>query len=325
MSVCRYEILLVVLLLFGCQSPESTRPDLDLTTASDQPELVGEGILSTDLNERDLTISPDGSELFFTLNNVNNSVRAIVGVTRAGDSWSSPVVASFSGRYKDIEPFFAPDGQRLYFASTRPVQGAEEKADYDLWFVERTDTGWGEAQHLPSPVNTERDEFYPAVSSNGNLYFTTTDDSGNEDIYVSTWDGAGYAQPAALDSAINTPTYEFNAYISPDENVLVFSSYGREDGFGGGDLYVSHKDENGNWQPASNLGSEINGPSLDYCPFIDWDNGILYFSSNRRQASVNNDVARTYEQIAEDSRGAMNGLGDLYKVRIPEILRPSSM
>ena len=315
---CRlFGMWLIATSLFGCQSPQERQPGLELMAAGDHPELLGEGIISTDLNERDLTIAPDGSELYFTLNNINNTVRAIVLMQRDGDEWAAPEVASFSGRYKDIEPYFSPDGQRLYFASTRPVGGTEEKEDYDLWYVERTDTGWSEAQHLPSPVNTEKDEFYPAVAANGNLYFTTTDDSGNEDIFVSTWDGTSYSLPAAIDSAINSPTYEFNAYISPDERVLVFSSYGREDGLGGGDLYVSHKDENGDWLPAVNLGENINGPSLDFCPFVDWENDMLYFSSNRVAQIEDGQSDWSYDLVARHSRGPLNGLGNLYRVKLP--------
>lgn len=317
LSNIRFGILLLVLVLLGCESPDTTSPSVDFMTASDQPELFGEGIISTDLNERDLTIAPDGSELYFTVNNINNSVRAIIGMKRDGQEWTAPEVAPFSGRYKDIEPYFSPDGNRLYFASTRPVDGTDEKTDYDLWYVERAGDSWGQARHLPVSVNPGGDEFYPAVAANGNLYFTATDSLGNENIFLSVWEGNNYARPVALGSAVNTTTYEFNAYISPDERVLIFSSYGRDDGYGGGDLYVSHKDDNGDWQPALNLGDSINSPFLDYCPFVDWENGILYFSSNRKDDTAG-DTTWNYGQIAGQSRSTLNGLGNLFKVRLPE-------
>ncbi len=305
---------LLCLLLSGCQPPPPS-PTIDFDTATSTPSLFAEALVSTDLNERDLAISPHGDELFFTVNNLDNSVRAIARIVKEDGQWSLPKIASFSGDFKDIEPYFSPDGKRLYYASTRPLSGDETKTDYDLWFVEREGDSWGDPQHIPAPVNTDGNEFYPAVANSGNLYFTTTDSLRNENIFLSEWRDGQYSQPVALDSAINTPTYEFNAYVSPDENVILFSSYGREDGFGGGDLYYSIKGENGQWQAAVNLGETINSPFLDYCPFVDWNHNTLYFSSNRPGAA--RDTSWTYQAIGASSRSTLNGLGNIYHVQLP--------
>ncbi len=64
--------------------------------------------------------------------------------------------------------------------------------------------------------------------------------------------------------------------LTKDGNTLFFSS-NREGGFGGFDLYVSHK-ENGHWSMPINLGNEINTTGNEITPFID---GLdLYFSSD---------------------------------------------
>ena len=310
-----------VLSIVACTSTpleEDQTVTILLETDTTQAVLFAEGVISTNLNERDFALSPDGKELFFTLNNLNNSLRALVHCVQQDGRWTSPEVVSFSGTYKDIEPFFSPDGQRLYFASTRPIEGDEEKRDYDLWYSEKTASGWGSPVHLGAPVNTDGNEFYPAVAQNGNLYFTTSDASGNEDIYLSTWDGHAYSAPSPLDSNINTPTYEFNAYISPGEDVLVFSSYGREDGLGGGDLYFSRKDKNGQWLKAQHLGEAINSNSLDYCPFVDWEREIFYFSSNRGAENLG---SSSYQMLEEASLGTLNGLGNLFYLSLPSVLK----
>jgi hypothetical protein len=38
---------------------------------------------------------------------------------------------------------------------------------------------------------------------------------------------------------VNSKGYDFNAFIDPDENYIIFSSYKRPDDLGGGDLYYS--------------------------------------------------------------------------------------
>jgi outer membrane protein OmpA-like peptidoglycan-associated protein len=51
-------------------------------------------------------------------------------------------------------------------------------------------------------------------------------------------------------------------------------------GFGGKDLWVCHRDENGKWQEAVNLGAEINTAADESTPFIHADNQTLFFNSN---------------------------------------------
>jgi hypothetical protein len=108
---------------------------------------------------------------------------------------------------------------------------------------------------------------------------------GLEDIWVSRLIDGIYQPAQVLPETINSSTYEFNAYISADEQLLIFSSYGRDDDRGGGDLYVSNK-LNGQWQPDRNLGSTINSNKLDYCPYYDTQSGRLYWTSAHSDKAV---------------------------------------
>jgi outer membrane protein OmpA-like peptidoglycan-associated protein len=51
-------------------------------------------------------------------------------------------------------------------------------------------------------------------------------------------------------------------------------------GFGGKDIWVCHRDENGKWSEPLNLGAEINTAADESTPFIHADNQTLYFNSN---------------------------------------------
>ncbi|WP_321538323.1 hypothetical protein [Flavobacterium piscinae] len=46
-------------------------------------------------------------------------------------------MVSFTGKYKDLEPFLSTDGLKLYFASNRPLTESGEPKDFDIWYVER--------------------------------------------------------------------------------------------------------------------------------------------------------------------------------------------
>ena len=297
----------------------SKEPEVDLTANPTELELFGEGFISTSLFERDIAIAPDGKEIIYTLGNFNQSLRCLVSVKKTGESWEEARILPFSGRFNDIEPFFSTDGATLYFASNRPMDTDTTRTDYNIWAVNRTAKGWGIPSPIDTLINSKADEFYPSVSANGNLYYTTTreEGKGNEDIFLSRLIDGEYSSPMALDSAINTKAYEFNAYITPEEDLIIFSSFGREDGYGGGDLYYSKKDENGNWKKARNMGGAINSNGLDYCPFLDLTRGNFYFSSDRTKA---NDVGfRTVDELKDSAYGILNGMGNIYRIGLKQL------
>lgn len=101
----------------------------------------------------------------------------------------------------------------------------------DIWMVSRPslDASWGEPIHLGFPVNTDDDEMYPSVSANGNLYFTSNRPGGfgQEDIWMSRYMKGKYQAPEPLSDAINTEHFEYHALVSEDEQLILFSSYGR--------------------------------------------------------------------------------------------------
>lgn len=66
--------------------------------------------------------------------------------------------------------------------------------------------------------------------------------------------------------------------VTPDGYTLYFAS-DMEGGFGGMDIYVTHKDSSGVWTTPENLGDKINTAGNEVFPFIS-SNNVLYFSSN---------------------------------------------
>lgn len=269
------------------------------------------------LNNRDATLSPDGHELYSTLVGPKNLTSVIVVSRRSAEGWSEPSLASFSGAYPDIEPMFTPDGRRLYFASKRPRDGSDTPApDWDIWFVDRTEEGWGEPENAGEVVNTEVDEFYPSVTAGGELYFTAArpDAIGREDIFVARVEQGRFVRVENAGDGVNTDKYEFNAFVTPDERWLFFTSYGRADDLGGGDLYVCERQGSG-WAPARHVAAPVNSDKIDYCPFVAGD--AFYFTSERSPAPspvANLDAFRR----AAASPG--NGLGDVYVVALEAVV-----
>lgn len=305
-----------LLVALTCTSQDQLR----LTSPPETATVFGPGFISTAMNERDFALSPDGNEIYFTISTPRSTFQTIVFCRKTKSGWSKPAVASFAGQYSDLEPAFSADGNTLYFASNRPLTGTTLK-DFDIWKVTRTNNKWGEPENLGTTINTTSDEFYPSVAKNGNLYFTATyaGGPGREDIYMSRFHQNQYQKPIALDSGVNTKFYEFNAFVSPEEDYIIFTSYGRKDDTGSGDLYISLKDAHGSWKPAKHL-SQLNSPQLDYCPFVSADGKSLFFTSERHQLPTSFPTSTNYQTILESKDEPLNGTGNIYWVNFQSLL-----
>jgi len=267
-------------------------------------------------NVRDLAISPDGKEIYFTIETPKKEFSTIAYIKKKGKKWSKPKVASFSGQFKDLEPFFSPDGLKMYFASARPTdKKSDQPKDIDIWVVSRTtiQSKWSKATNIGAPVNTEKDEFYPSVATSGNLYFTRAVANRKEDIFMSKWKDNTYQSPTALSDSVNSKLYEYNAFVTLDESMIIFTSYGRKEEMGGSDMFYSKKKKDGSWTTAKHL-TALNSNKIDYCPFV--KDGYLYFTSERSEVPKSFKRKQTIKDLKRTAKQYTNGMGRIYRVKI---------
>jgi Tol biopolymer transport system component len=236
------------------------------------------GIVSTDSFEFNSLFSPDGKVFYFADGNHD-----IYQTTFDGEQWSSAALAPFAEKeFKECDPAFSPDGNKLYYISTRKRTAGDSTDDFDIWYVERQGEGWSAPQNL-EVVNSDSAEYYVSFAKNGNLYFASNRGGGlgSFDIYVSRLVNGAYTTPENVGEAVNNDHFEHDPFISSDERLLIYTSVNREGGFGRGDLYFSVKDDQGNWSQAQNLGPSINGPEYDFCPYITPDGKFFFYSDNK--------------------------------------------
>lgn len=293
---------------------------LNLLSAQTEPELVHfNDKLTGFLNVRDFCISKDGDEAFFTLQSPSTAISQIAVIKQENNNWLDPELLPFCDKFTYLEPFLSSDGNRLFFASDRPLDdSSQEKKDFDIWYVDRPhkNAEWSEPKNMGKPVNSDLDEFYPTLSDNNNLYFTmdAPDGLGKDDIYFSKWESGRYLEPVLLNENINSNGYEFNAFISKKEDFLIFTKYNEKDGHGSGDLYISTKDQNGEWQKATNMGLPINSKYMEYCPFYDENNQLLYFTSRRE--TITPKKFKDINDFKSYIQNNPNGLSKIYSTSI---------
>jgi hypothetical protein len=112
--------------------------------------------------------------------------------------WTAPMMVPFSGEYNDHAPVFSPDGKRLYFASSRP--GGNDKGK-NLWYVEKTESGWSEPIHMGYPPNFEDSgASQPSFTEDGTVYFIGSFEgmTWNVGIYRSRFVDGKYLPPEPL-------------------------------------------------------------------------------------------------------------------------------
>ncbi len=268
-----------LLLLTGCGS--ATRPLADGARA----ELFAPGVISTG-DQFSATFTPDGRTVYTVRSSPDRRKLAILQSSFTDGRWTPPVVAPFSGVYRDIDPFVTPDGRTLVFNSTRPGPGEPARPDtgrrpFDIWTMARQGNGWGEPRPLGPPVNTPTgSEFYATMSADRTLYYAVSSRPGlrgRNDLYRSRWANGGYEAPEPL--SVNSDSADANPYIAPDGSYLLFFS-DRAGGFGDVDLYIAYRDGDG-WTEPQNLGPQVNTDAGEFCPMVSPDGRWLYFSRVR--------------------------------------------
>ena len=284
--------------------------------------LVGPGVISTGDYDSHPAFTPDGRELYF-LRLAPDFSRWTVFVSHLTNArWAPPQVAAFSGQWQDADPYVTADGQHLYFVSDRPVDpGGERRADHDIWMMDKTPAGWSAPRHLPAPINSEADEWYPIALKNGALYFGSQRQAsaGGGDIYRARPDGAGGYTIEQLGPPVNTGAAEYEAFVTEDERLMLLTVTRRPDSLGDFDLYVSHKQGDGAWGEPVNLGPEINSPARELSPKLTPDGRSLIWTSCRVPPLPSQPRRRTMAEIQQELHAPGNGLGDIYQIDVSAV------
>ncbi len=280
-------IILSISVNFCTKKSSSTGPDNNPREVYDKyfyqvppgdvPQLFAENIVSTSAQEFGITFSADGKECFFTR---HEGISKIMTAKKIDDLWPNPATANFSGSYVDLEPMFNPDGSKLFFGSRRPVPDIELEINFHQWYVERDGDSWMDPVPLEQPF-LDIFVMYPSITSDGTIYFTggpiEDGEAVTQYIAYSNFNGLNYEPVEVLNDSINRFYWSAHPFIAPDESYLIYdapvSSYNLTN-----DLYISYRDESGNWTKSIKLNEEINTPDNEICPFVTADGKYLFFT-----------------------------------------------
>lgn len=153
------------------------------------------------------------------------------------------------------------------------------------------------------------------ITNSKTIYFTIDDQNlgHKDDIYKSVYNNEMYKSPERLGAGINSDGYEFNAFVSSDESYMIYTCYNLEDGVGSGDLYISYN-KDCTWQKSVPLDPNFNSDKMEYCPFVDEQNGILYFTSKRLKSKGEPWNIESLDELENELNTYENGSSRLYNI-----------
>jgi outer membrane protein OmpA-like peptidoglycan-associated protein len=220
----------------------------------------------------------------------------------------------------DYAPVISNDEKTLYFTSRREGStGGKKDVDNeyfeDIYVTHKIDGKWSNPENIGVPINTEFHEGCIGVSNDGKeLYIYREINSG--DIYVSKIKADGkWSKPEPLNANINSDFYEPSVALADSGKTLYFSSE-KPGGQGGLDLYMSKKDEKGEWGEAVNLGPDVNSEFNEDGPFYDKSSKYLYFSSAGHKGMGGYDVFRAKQDSITHKWSKPYNLG--YPINSPD-------
>jgi hypothetical protein len=266
----------ILILLFGSILNSQTIPPdslyLGQTPPGNTPQIFAPGIISLPGRaEYGISISPAGDEMLFALGNWPNKRTMIMKYEN--NHWTSPDMVSFSLTRSAEEAIYSPGGQRVYYYAynpPNPVGGA------DLCYSMKNGSVWSEPINLGTPLNTTQDEYHPCVVADSSVYF----ENAAGKICYSKFQNGAYLPRMLLPPLFNDPNMAWgNPFVSPDESYFIFNS-SRPGGFGGTDLYISYKKNDGTWTNPKNLGNIINTSTNECGAEITGDGLYLTYVSN---------------------------------------------
>lgn len=156
--------------------------------------------------------------------------------THNGNGWD---VQPF--KYNKVKEFsvghaaLSPDEKTLYFVSDMPggLGGT------DIWYCEQqTDGSWGEPKNAGSQINTEGDEMFPVIATDGTFYYSTNGlpGMGGLDVFTAKGEKGKWASVRNMRYPVNSANDDFS-YVLIGNNGMGYLSSNRKGGAGDDDIY----------------------------------------------------------------------------------------
>ncbi len=266
-------------------------------------------------------ISPDGKTLYVDRKNHPQNFRqagARLDTNNIDNIWYSTEDANgnwvplqnigplLNNGYGSFVASVTPDGNTLLIGGRYEPRGAEGTGEFSLWLTHRTADGWS------YPARVRVNDYYSnaayvefCLSNDGRtiiLSLDRKDSYGDKDLYVSFLQPDGtWSSPKNLGPDVNSAADEATPFLASDGKTLYFASDGFS-GYGSMDMFITRRLDSTwqHWSEPENLGPQLNSSGWDAYYTVPASGEYAYFVSTENSF----------------------GQGDIFRVKLPEELRP---
>ncbi len=237
--------------------------------------------LGTAINSKYSEIAPvisyDGNEIYFTRkndpDNLGKDKKDDILYSRRGKDgkWEQAVRLGppLNNEGYNSVVSISSDGNSLllmnqYSSDGKSIKGGGISKSY------KTSDGWSIPEDITinNYYNNQPDNYENQFLSADNkillIAAQRNDSYGDQDLYVSFFDGTKYSTPLNLGPVVNTHYGDFSPYLAADGKTLYFASSGHP-GYGSSDIFITQRldDSWTNWSEPLNLGDGINTAQND--------------------------------------------------------------
>ncbi len=157
----------------------------------------------------------------------------IYRLSENNERWVNDIEVPFNNsEWATCHPSISADGQRIYFASSRPGG----YGGMDIWVTTRFGDSWNEPKNLGNKINTAKNEVFPYISATKELYFASNGQEGAQGLDIYKASGDGFSTIMRLAEPLNSENDDFGFAMNSDGTSGYFSS-NRTGGKGGDDIY----------------------------------------------------------------------------------------
>ncbi len=193
------------------------------------PKPLSKRVNNLNKNTGTIAISPDSTFAIFSRNSDLSNRRNFYNLMLYRAEINS------NGKFKNVSklyfcnnnvnymhPAFSPDGQTLFFTSDKKGEGGT-----DIYYCTFDGEKWSRPRNLGTPINTEANEGFPFMGSDGKLYFCSKGhlSYGGFDIFFSEKDKKGnWTTPINVGKPINSPSDDISIFLDEENKKGMFAS-----------------------------------------------------------------------------------------------------
>ena len=188
--------------------------------------------------------------------------------------------AAVNTEAEEVSPLLTHDGQSLYFVRALYSENIGGKyAGMDIWMSQRQSDGtWSKASNNIGMLNNKDNNAVLGIKSDDQVLYLLNTYNNQRGIAFTKKHNAKWTSPEVIEVPGISREDFVGFYMSPDYDVLLISM--RRGGNDNEDLFVSEKNNKGDWSAPVNLGTTINTEGFEISPFLSDDKKRLYFASN---------------------------------------------